>query len=234
MEKMPYQEQVAHSGRFDSFDWHFGLPTIRGEKVTLREVRSSDAPALLAMLTSEEVAEFVSPLPRTVEGFEAFIAEAHHERTRGNSFCFGIVPEGYEDAMGLFQVRQLEPGFGSAEWGFAIGSPFWGSGVFIEGAKAVIDFSFGVVGVHRLEARSIASNARGNAALRKVGAMQEGHSAPLVSAQRAVLRSDSVVDSQGRLASGRERYGVRDFTEHPAAQDFLRNLGAGLTGFLSK
>ena len=38
-------------------------------KVTLREVRDSDAPALLAMLTSEEVAEFVSPLPRTVEGF---------------------------------------------------------------------------------------------------------------------------------------------------------------------
>ena len=39
---------------------------------------------------------------------------------------------------------------------------------------AVIDFSFGVVGVHRLEARSIASNGRGNAALRKVGALQEG------------------------------------------------------------
>ena len=156
------------------FDWHFGLPTIRGENVTLREVRVSDAPALLAMLTSEEVAEFVSPLPRTVEGFEGFIAEAHHERSRGNSFCFGIVPDGYDDAMGLFQVRQLEPGFGSAEWGFAIGSPFWGRGVFVEGAKAVIDFSFGVVGAHRLEARSIASNGRGNAALRKLGALQEG------------------------------------------------------------
>jgi RimJ/RimL family protein N-acetyltransferase len=76
--------------------------------------------------------------------------------------------------MGLFQVRQLEPGFASAEWGFAIGSPFWGSGAFLDGARAVIDFSFGVVGVHRLEARSISSNVRGNAALRKVGAMQEG------------------------------------------------------------
>ena len=39
--------------------------------------------------------------------------------------------------------------------------------------KAVIDFSFGVVGVHRLEARSIASNGRGNAALRKVGACRK-------------------------------------------------------------
>jgi len=174
MEKMPYQDRQSVQSRALAFDWHFGLPTIRGEKVTLREVQASDAEALLAMLTTEEVAEFVSPLPRTVDGFIGFIAEARHERTLGSSFCFAIVPDGYEDAMGLFQVRQLEPGFGSAEWGFAIGSPFWGSGLFLAGAKAVIDFSFGIVGVHRLEARSITSNGRGNAALRKVGAVQEG------------------------------------------------------------
>ena len=175
MEKMPYQDQQLH-GRAGSipFDWQFGLPTIRRGKITLREVRDSDAPALLAMLTTDEVAAFVSPLPRPVEGFSGLIAEAHHERMLGSSFCFGVVPDGYEDAMGLFQVRQLEPGFGAAEWGFALGSPFWGSGVFLEGAKAVIDFSFGVVGAHRLEARSIASNGRGNGALRKVGALQEG------------------------------------------------------------
>ena len=68
---------------------------------------------------------------------------------------------------------------------------------FSEGAKAVIDFSFGVVGVHRLEARSIASNARGNAALRKVGALQEGLSAPIVSAKRPATGSDHVVDREG-------------------------------------
>jgi RimJ/RimL family protein N-acetyltransferase len=175
MENMPHQDRQSRgSAGSIPFDWHFGLPTLRGDRVTLRDVRESDADSLLAMLTSEEVAEFVSPLPRTSDGFSAFIAEAHHERTLGHSFCFGVVPDGYEDAMGLFQVRQLEPGFGSAEWGFAVGSPFWGRGIFLEAAKAVIDFSFGVVGIHRLEARSIASNGRGNAALRKVGALQEG------------------------------------------------------------
>src|SRR5687768_6437918 len=84
MEKMPYQEKVQVQTGAIPFDWHFGLPSIRGENVTLREVRVSDAAALLAMLTTEEVAEFVSPLPRTVEGFEEFIAEAHNDRMRGN------------------------------------------------------------------------------------------------------------------------------------------------------
>src|SRR5262245_49263007 len=161
MEQLPYRD-LARKGR-NTFDWHFGLPTIPGPKVTLRDLRESDAPALMAMLTSEEVAEFVSPLPRSVEGFKEFIAEAHKERLVGSSFCFAIVPEGYDDAMGLFQVRQLEPGFGSAEWGFALGSPFWGTGVFLDGARAVIDFAFNVVGVRRPEARWIASTARGHA-----------------------------------------------------------------------
>ena len=179
---MPYQDQIelptssstTRGNPTSPFDWHFGLPTLRAHNVTLREVRDSDAAALLAMLSSDEVAEFVSPLPRTVEGFRGFIREVRDDRVMGHSFCYGVIPEGYDDAMGLFQVRQLEPGFGSAEWGFALGSPFWGSGVFQEGAGAIIDFAFGVVGVHRLEARSIAANGRGNAALRKMGAMQEG------------------------------------------------------------
>jgi [ribosomal protein S5]-alanine N-acetyltransferase len=174
MEKMPYQEQLRAQAGPIPFDWHFGLPSIRGKGATLRELRVSDAPALLAMLATDEVAEFVSPLPHTVEGFEGFIGDVQDERARANSFCFGVVPDGYDDAMGLFQVRQLEPGFGTAEWGFAVGSPFWGRGLFVEGAKAVMDFSFGIVGVHRLEARSIASNGRGNAALRKIGAREEG------------------------------------------------------------
>ena len=69
MEKMPYQDRLQVQTGSLPFDWQFELPSIRGENVTLREVRVSDAPALLAMLTTEEVAEFVSPLPRTVEGF---------------------------------------------------------------------------------------------------------------------------------------------------------------------
>src|SRR5262245_19754591 len=176
MDQTSPQAQLARPSRRQSsaFDWHFGLPTLSGRNVTLRDLRESDAPALLAMLCTDEVAEFISPLPRTIEGFEEFIREVHNQRHAGVSFCYAIVPDGYDDAMGVFQVRELEPGFGSAEWGFALGSPFWGRGIFQEGARAVIDFAFGVVGVHRLEARSIAANARGNAALRKMGALQEG------------------------------------------------------------
>ena len=56
----------------------------------------------------------------------------------------------------------------------ALGSAFWGTGMFMDGAHMVIDFAFNTIKAHRLEARAAILNGRGNGALRKIGAMQEG------------------------------------------------------------
>lgn len=154
-------------------DWRQALPVLTGRKLTLRELRLSDAPTLLAMLTTEEVERFISPPPTTVEGFERFILWTQRQREAGQYICFGIVPEGMQHAVGLFQVRQLDPTFQTAEWGFALGSAYWGTGLFVEGARLVIDFVFDTVGSHRLEARAAVQNGRGNGALTKVGAIKE-------------------------------------------------------------
>jgi ribosomal-protein-alanine N-acetyltransferase len=155
-------------------NWKTALPVMAGTTFTLRELRADDAATLFAMLTTEEVSRFISPPPTTVEGFQRFIAWTHRERMAGNYVCFAIVPQGMTTAIGIFQVRSLEPGFGTAEWGFAMGSQFWGSGIFAEGARLVLDFAFDVIGARRLEARAAVANGRGNGALRKIGAVQEG------------------------------------------------------------
>jgi RimJ/RimL family protein N-acetyltransferase len=181
MEKMPYQPHLdttplampAAAPAIRS-DWKDGLPLLTGSLISLRELRQSDAQSLFAMLSSEEVSRFISPPPSTVEGFERFIAWTHRQRAAGQYVCFAVVPHGSDTAIGLFQVRSLEPGFGTAEWGFAIGADFWGTGMFVDGAKLVLDFAFDVIGSHRLEARAAVRNGRGNGALRKIGARQEG------------------------------------------------------------
>ena len=155
-------------------DWKAGLPVMAGTGFSLRELRLEDAASLLAMLTTEEVSRFISPPPTTVEGFERFILWAQRERQAGNYACFAVVPAGMDTAIGIFQVRSLEPGFATAEWGFALGSQYWGTGVFVEGARLVVDFAFDAIGVRRLEARAAVANGRGNGALRKLGAVQEG------------------------------------------------------------
>ena len=178
MEKMPYQEPMrATTPQVQediTGDWQSGLPTRIGTKVSLRELRLSDARALFAMLSSEEVSRFISPPPATLEGFERFVVWTHRERQEGRYACFAVVPHGYDHAIGIFQIRQLDFNFESAEWGFAIGSEYWGTGVFIDAAIEVLDFVFETLNVHRLEARSAMGNGRGNSAILKLGAVHEG------------------------------------------------------------
>ena len=160
--------------RRDATNWRAALPVLQAKGVTLRELRLSDAPSLLAFLTTDEVTRFISPPPTTIAGFERFIEWTHRERAAGNYVCFGIVPDGYDQAVGLFQVRQLNRSFQTAEWGFAMGSNFWGTGLFIESARAIVAFTFNTIGAERLEARSCVQNGRGNGALQKLGATREG------------------------------------------------------------
>ena len=180
MEKMPYTPELdlqviqPSVGQVVSSDWQRKLPVLTGEHITLRELRASDAPSLFSLLTTQEVARFISPPPSTVEGFERFIAWTLRQRTAGTYACFAVTLKGFDTAIGIFQVRETEPGFGTAEWGFAIGSPFWGTGVFEEGAQLILEFAFDTLDVHRLEARAAVRNGRGTGALLKVGAVPEG------------------------------------------------------------
>jgi ribosomal-protein-alanine N-acetyltransferase len=178
MEKMPYQsgmdiQLVQPSSVETSRDWQTGLPVLTGKQVVLRELRISDAPALFAMLTTEEVARFISPPPTTVDGFERFIEWTLQQRRAGVYACFAVTLRGFDTAIGIFQVREIAANFAAAEWGFAIGSPFWGTGVFQEGAQLMLEFVFDTIEVHRLEARAAVENGRGNGALRKIGAVRE-------------------------------------------------------------
>jgi RimJ/RimL family protein N-acetyltransferase len=181
MEKMPYRDEletemvtVQSTPEVVTTDWRNGLPVLAGKQVVLRELRTGDAAALFTLLTTEEVSRFISPPPTTVEGFERFIAWTQRQRAAGVYACFAVTLKGYDTAIGIFQVRQTESGFATGEWGFALGSPFWGTGIFSEGAELVLEFVFDTIGVHRLEARAAVKNGRGNGALCKLGAVQEG------------------------------------------------------------
>ena len=76
MEKMPYRptdapiisSMPAVEAPVDPNDWRTGLPTLTGSMVVLRELQLTDAPALHAALTTEEVSRFISSPPATSRG----------------------------------------------------------------------------------------------------------------------------------------------------------------------
>jgi RimJ/RimL family protein N-acetyltransferase len=154
-------------------EWWQQLPVLSGPTVELREVEMSDVDALFELLTDPEVSKYISPPPPSPAAFGGFVQWAHRQRAAGSCVCFAVVPKGLEQAIGLFQVRALDPTFKIAEWGFAMGSSFWSTGIFQEAAVLVADFAFRDMGVHRLEARAVVENGRGNRGLEKLGARGE-------------------------------------------------------------
>jgi ribosomal-protein-alanine N-acetyltransferase len=198
MEKTPFQQHADVDAvlagaplaerQADATQWRAGLPALTGSLVTLRELQLSDAAPLLAATSHAQVTGFISPPPTTVEGFERFIAWSHRQRAAGPYVSFAIVPRGSDIAIGLFQVRSLEPDFGAAEWGFVLASEYWGTGMFMDGADLVIGFAFHVLGSHRLEARAAVDNGRGNGALRTIGAVREGF------LRKSFLRNGELLD----------------------------------------
>jgi RimJ/RimL family protein N-acetyltransferase len=201
----------APAGRDDrSHEWRAGLPTLTGARVTLRELRETDAASLFAAMSTADVTRFLSPPPTSLEGFERFIAWSHRQRAVGQYVVFGLVPRGTDVAVGVLQIRSLETDFGTAEWGFALATEFWGTGLFMDAAQLAIDFAFDVIGAHRLEARAALKNGRGNGALRKLGAVQEGV------LRRSFLRNGehldqmlwTILDDEWREAKGGWRPGV--------------------------
>ena len=92
-----------------SSSWREQLPVLSGADVELREMRRADAPSLFAMLTTEEVARFISPPPTTVEGFENFIVWTHRQRAAGAYACFAVTLKGYDTAIGLRFRKSRRP-----------------------------------------------------------------------------------------------------------------------------
>ena len=75
-------------------DWRQALPVLTRRPGRAPRAAASDAPSLFALLTTEEVARFISPPPTTVEGFERFIAWTHRQRAAGSYVCFAVTLRG--------------------------------------------------------------------------------------------------------------------------------------------
>jgi|SRR3990172_3332363 len=156
------------------YDWRGQPPVLRGPHVTVRELRRADAASLLRHLATAEVGRFIDPAPPTLEGMQEFVRWTHRERRAGRYLCLGIVPAGESAAVGVIEAWPIERRFEVVEWGFALGSAFWGSGLFIESARLFANFIFDALGTRRLEARAAVGNQRGLGALTKLGAVKEG------------------------------------------------------------
>jgi RimJ/RimL family protein N-acetyltransferase len=155
--------------------WRAVLPVLVGRLVTLREPEDHDLVPIVELLSLSDATRFGldEAMPAEIAA-QTLIERSVRDRAAGLSFTYVIAVTSSRAAVGLVQVRQLDPTFEAAECECTLAPEFRGTGVFLEAARLAGSLAFGTVGAHRLEARVALQNGRANGALRKLGAVQEG------------------------------------------------------------
>jgi [ribosomal protein S5]-alanine N-acetyltransferase len=150
------------------------LATRPGSRVILRDLVTSDRDAFLRMV--EESRDLHRPWtypPERPDQFDDLVARA----SRDDFVCLATCLATDGDLVGIFTISQIVRGyFQSAYLGYYAAARYAGQGLMRESMELVLDYSFGTLALHRLEANIQPGNAPSIALARGAGFRLEGYS----------------------------------------------------------
>ena len=163
--------------RFDQLR-EFKLLSLEGRRVTLKLASPENATDYLQYYqdNKEYLRRFEPARDKdfyTLEGQRRTLEESYRNYLNGLAINFGIYLE--NELIGKVQISNLiYGGFRSANLGYALHKDFEGKGIMQDALKAVVDYAFSDLMLHRLEASTLLDNVRSQKTLelqgfRKVG-----------------------------------------------------------------
>lgn len=154
---------------FDEF------PVLETERLLLRAVRPSDVTAVYAIFSDEAVTRYYGLETYTaVEEAAQRIAAIRQSYLKGRSIRWAITHKHDDRLIGTVGLMNWRPKYFQATIGYELAQTHWRQGVMTEALTAVIDFSFVVVALNRLEAFVVPENTPSISLLGKLGFVNEG------------------------------------------------------------
>ena len=149
---------------------------IATERLLLREYAETDWPAVLEYQREPRYLRFNSWDDRTEEQVRAFVrafVDAQSEQPR-KRFAFAVTLKANGQVIGNCNIRKNLPEDRVAEMGYEIAPVHWGNGYATEAARAIVEYGFRQLDLHRIAAWCIAENTASARVLEKLGMRLEG------------------------------------------------------------
>jgi ribosomal-protein-alanine N-acetyltransferase len=148
---------------------------LQTERLVLRPYAVSDIPALIPLIGAREIAATTLriPHPYTESFAQEFIVTAEEGLSKGTELRAAIVLRESGALCGGIGLR-MESDHRRAELGYWIGVPFWGKGYATEAARALVQYGFETLGIHRIYASYLTHNTASAVVLKKIGMKYEG------------------------------------------------------------
>ena len=152
------------------------MALLRTERLTLREFEPDDWEALHAIESRPEVAQYQSFTPRTPDESQRYVLDAIADAVAAPRLTFDLAVILMAENR-LIGRCGLGPGDEPREavlW-YTLHPDAWGRGYTTEAARAMVDFGFRTLGLHRVWADCDPENVASWRVLEKIGMRREGH-----------------------------------------------------------
>ena len=152
--------------------------TLEGNRVHLRPPRRSDAHGFIAQAARSRALHhrWVQP-PDTPEAFAAYVQRYRRVDTGARHAGFVILRNDDNALAGVVNFSEIVRGaFQSAYVGYYAFAPLVGHGYMSEAFALALDFAFGALELHRVEANVQPGNSRSLALVERIGFVREGYS----------------------------------------------------------
>lgn len=149
---------------------------LTGRRLSLRNLRFSDAENVRRNANNKEVARWTIsvPYPYAKNNAVKFIRKTHYDAGKKKAFTFGIVLRKENKVIGVITLSRLDYKNKNAELGYWLGKRYWKQGLMTEAVRLILEFGFSQLNLHRIGSGLFEENVASKRVLEKAGFKHEG------------------------------------------------------------
>lgn len=153
------------------------FPELQTERLVLRRIRNSDAPAILSMRSDEQVMQYIDKEPmKDITEALALIQLINDNVDKNNGINWAIAfaddPDTQIGTIGFWRI--IHPHY-RAELGYMLHKDHWNKGIIQEAVLTVIGYGFETLRLHSIEAHINPGNLASARILEKAGFTREAY-----------------------------------------------------------
>jgi RimJ/RimL family protein N-acetyltransferase len=150
-------------------------PTLTSDRLVLRPFEPTDAPAVQAIAGAREIADTTLSIPHPYpDGAAAAWIGTHRAAWQaGTAVTYAITRRDAGALVGAIGLS-IDAAHASAEMGYWVAVPHWNQGYCTEAVRRLMDFAFGPLRLHRIQARHLTRNPGSGRVMQKLGMRLEG------------------------------------------------------------
>ena len=146
------------------------------ERLLLREFRESDWRAVHAMAMDEQVTRYIPvDMPGEEEIRESIRVQMNGRHADPPRYDFAATLRASSSLIGVCTLFIRAGELRQGEILYVLNRPYWGRGYATEAARALLDYGFGELDLHRVYATCRPANVASWRVMEKLGMRREGH-----------------------------------------------------------